>query len=194
MNEFSRTPLALVAAFVTVLSLSVVPQKVIGFEPRYKAEGPIQMEAERLTYDQKGAVITLDREVKISHREMSLRADRVVFYTETKDVVAEGGVILKEGEDILWCDRLEFNIETKKGVVYEGKLFLKRKNFHITGKKAEKLGEVQYRVYDATLTSCDARVPPWKFSVKRLDVEVEGYAKGWWPGFHVKNVPVLYFP
>ncbi|MBW2039389.1 MAG: LPS-assembly protein LptD [Deltaproteobacteria bacterium] len=194
MKEFPFHPFVLLAFILIIFSFSLVPQKTIGFEPRFRAEGPIQMEADRLTYDQKGGFISMEGEVEIVHKGASVRADKVIFYTETKDVVAEGRVVLKEGEDVLRCDRLEFNIETKKGMVYEGRIFLKKKNFHITGSRAEKLGEMQYRVYDATLTSCDEKVPSWKFSAKRLDVEVEGWAKGWWPGFHVKNVPVLYFP
>ncbi len=196
MRGSSRYSFIRLAFIAIILSLSLIPQKTIGFELNYRAkgEGPIQMEADRLTYDRKGDFITLEGEVRIIQKGISLRADKVIFYTETKDVVAEGGVILKEGEDVLRCDRLEFNIETKKGVVYEGRLFLKKKNFHITGSKAEKLGEMQYRVYDASLTSCDARIPSWKFTAKQLDVEVDGSAKGWWPGFHVKNVPLLYFP
>lgn len=184
----------IVLAFMVIPAFFVFPKKSIGFELRYRAEGPVYMEGDRLTYDRKRRSITMEGEVKITHKNISIRADKVIFYTETSDVVADGGVVLQEGEDVLRCDRVELNIETKKGMVYEGRLFLKKKNFHITGSRAEKLGEMQYRVYDATLTSCDARVPYWKFSAKKLDVEIEGYAKGWWPGFHVKNVPVLYFP
>ena len=192
------SPLFLFIAFLNIfLSFVLFPQQTFGFEfenKDYKAEGPITMEADRLTYDQKESFISLEGAARIFYKNTSLQADTVIFYEKTRDVVAEGEVILAEGEDILRCDRLEFNINTKQGVVYQGRIFLKKKNFHITGSKAEKLGEKEYRVYDATLTSCDARVPSWKFSARRLDVEIEGYSKGWWPGFHVKNIPVLYFP
>jgi LPS-assembly protein len=86
------------------------------------------------------------------------------------------------------------NLDTKRGTVYDGNLFLSRKNFHITGNKAEKIGEEQYRIYDATLTSCDADVPPWKFGAKELDVRVEGYATAKWPAFYLRNVPILIAP
>ena len=199
MNSFHR-PSIVIILLVAFFTFSLAPQQVIGqaigfeLEPGNKAEGPITMEADKLTYDQQGGFITLEGTVRILYQNSSLQADKVLFYDKTRDVIAEGGVVLIEGEDILRCDRLEFNIDTKKGTVYQGRLFLKKKNFHITGSKAEKLGEQEYRVYDATLTSCNARVPDWKFSAKRLDVEIEGYAEGWWPGFQVKDIPVLYFP
>jgi LPS-assembly protein len=199
MNSFHH-PSIVITLLVVFFTFSLVPQQVIGqairfeLEPDYKAEGPITMEADKLTYDQQGGFISLEGTVRIFYQNTTLQADKVIFYDKTRDVAAEGGVVLTEGEDILRCDRLEFNVDTKKGTVYQGRLFLKKKNFHITGSKAEKLGEQEYRVYDATLTSCDARVPYWKFTAKRLDVEIEGYAEGWWPGFKVKDIPVLYFP
>ena len=186
-----------IALLIIFFSFALFPQQTFGFEfenQDYKVEGPITMEADTLTYDQQGGFISLEGAARILYKNTSLQADKVIFYEKTRDVMAEGRVILTEGDDILRCDRLDFNIDTKKGTVYQGRIFLKKKNFHITGSKAEKLGEREYRVFDATLTSCDARVPSWKFSAKRLDVEIEGYAKGWWPGFLVKNIPVLYFP
>jgi LPS-assembly protein len=199
MKSFHH-PFIVIIILCAFFTFSLAPQQVIGqvigFERESDdtAEGPVTMEADKLTYDQQGGFISLEGRVKILYQNITLQADNVIFYDKTRDVVAEGGVVLTEGEDILRCDRLEFNIDTKKGTVHQGRLFLKKKNFHITGSKAEKLGEQEYRVYDATLTSCDARVPDWKFTVKRLDVEIEGYGEGWWPGFHVKNIPVLYFP
>jgi LPS-assembly protein len=197
-----RLHLPSLVIILLVASFIMVPWQAIGLELDYKAkgpitmeaEGPITMEADTLTYDQKGDSISLEGSVKILYKGTTVQADKMIFFDKTKDVVAEGSVVLTEGEDILRCDRLELNIETKKGVVYQGRIFLKKKNFHITGSKAEKLGESEYRVHDATLTSCDSRVPYWEFTAKRLDVDIEGYAQGWWPGFRVLDIPVLYFP
>jgi LPS-assembly protein len=188
--------LHLLSMVITLLvaSFILVPWQATGLELDLKAEGPITMEADTLTYDQKGDSISLEGSVRILYKGTTVQADKMIFFDKTKDVVAEGSVVLTEGEDILRCDRLELNIETKKGVVYQGKIFLKKKNFHITGSKAEKLGESEYRVHDATLTSCDARVPYWEFTAKQLDVDIEGYAQGWWPGFRVLDIPILYFP
>jgi LPS-assembly protein len=180
----------LVACFIFAL----YPRQTFAIEMSLKAGAPITMEADTLAYDQKGDFITLEGTVRILYEDTTLQADKVIYYEKTKDVKAEGGVVLTEGEDVLRCDRLELNIETKKGMVYQGKIFLKKKNFHITGSKVEKLGESQYRVHDATLTSCDTKVPYWMFTIKHLDVEVEGWGQGWWAGFRVLDIPVFYFP
>jgi len=182
---------AMLAAFCM---FALVPGQTFAAEISYEAEGPVTMEADTLTYNQQGDAIALEGAVRILYRDMTVQADKVIFYDKTKDVVAEGKVVLTEGEDILRCDRLELNIETKKGTVYRGKIFLKQKNFHVTGGKMEKLGESEYRVHDATVTTCDARLPYWMFTVKRLDVDIEGFGQGWWAGFRVLDIPVLYFP
>ena len=95
------------------------------------------------------------------------------------------------------CQRLEVNLDTRRGKIYEARLFLKDQNFHITGREVEKLGENHYRLRDGLLTTCDAKRPPWKFSVKELEVKEMalggwGTAKG--PIFYFEDVPVLYFP
>jgi LPS-assembly protein len=180
----------LVACFIFALP----PRQTFAVEISYEAQGTVTMEADTLTYNQQGDSISLEGAVRILYKGMTVQADKVIFYDKTKDVVAEGGVVLTEGEDILRCDRLELNIETKKGTIHQGKLFFKKKNFHVTGSKMEKLGESEYRVHDATVTTCDAKLPYWMFTVKQLDVDIEGYGQGWWAGFRVLDIPVLYFP
>jgi LPS-assembly protein len=182
---------AMLAAFFI---FALVPGQTFAAEISYEAEGPVTMEADTLTYEQQGDAISLEGAVRILYKDMTVQADKVIFYDKTKDVVAEGNVVMTEGEDILRCDRLELNIETKKGTVSQGKIFLKKKNFHVTGSKMEKLGESEYRVHDATVTTCDAKLPYWMFTVKQLDVDIEGFGQGWWAGFRVLDIPVLYFP
>ena len=89
---------------------------------------------------------------------------------------------------------LEVNLETRRGKVYQAKLFLKDQNFHIVGREAEKLGENQYRIREGSFTTCDASRPAWKFTMKELEVTVggNGIAKG--PIFYVEDVPVFYLP
>ena len=53
---------------------------------------------------------------------------------------AWGNVTLTEGEDVLECERLEINIETRLGKVYRAKLFLKDQNFHIQGERRRNWG------------------------------------------------------
>ena len=90
-------------------------------------------------------------QVEVTRGDFSLKADHARLNMATKDLVAWGNVLLREGEDVIECQRLEVNLETRLGKIYQARLFLKDQNFHITGREAEKLGENHYRIRDGSL-------------------------------------------
>jgi LPS-assembly protein len=162
-----------------------------------KEEGPVDIEADELIYERETQIYQAHGQVEVYRGNFSLKADHAQLNMETKDLVAWGNVLLREGEDVVECQRLEVNLETQLGKIHEARLFLKEQNFHITGKEAEKLGENHYRIRDGSLTTCDAKRPPWKFTVKELEVKEMAYG-GWRIAkgamFYLEDIPVLYFP
>jgi LPS-assembly protein len=162
-----------------------------------KAEGPVDIEADELIYDREVQLYEAHGQVEVSRGDFSLKADHAQLNMATKELVAWGNVLLREGEDVIECQRLEVNIDTRLGKIHQAKLFLKDQNFHVTGREVEKLGENHYRLQDGSLTTCDAKRPPWKFTVK--EIEVKEMALGGWgvakgPIFYLEDIPVLYFP
>ena len=71
--------------------------------------------AEHLERSNQDRVVTGEGAVTIRHRDMRLVADRVVYHELTKDVVADGNVVLDSGTDRLQGDHLELNLETRIG-------------------------------------------------------------------------------
>lgn len=159
-----------------------------------KGEGPIEIEADELIYERDEQLYQAHGGVRVSRGNLSLKADHARLNRVTKDLIAWGNIILREGEDVLECERLEINLETRMGKVYQAKLFLKDQNFHIIGREAEKLGENSYRIRDGSFTTCDAQRPPWKFTVKELEVNIERYGIAKAPTFYFENIPTLYLP
>ena len=159
-----------------------------------KEEGPIDIEADRLTYDKEEQLYQAHGNVEVVRGDFSLKAEHARLNPVTNDMVAWGNVVLKEGEDVLECERLEVNMNTQVGKIYQGKLFLKDQNFHITGREAEKLGESRYRIREGFFTTCDASRPPWKFTVRELDVTMGGVGVAKGPVFYIEDIPVFYFP
>jgi len=162
-----------------------------------KAEGPVEIEADELNYEKEIQTYEAHGQVEVNRGDFSLKADHARLNMATKDLTAWGNVLLREGEDVVECQRLEVNIENRTGKIYQAKLYLKDQNFHLTGREIEKLGENHYRIRDGSLTTCDAERPPWKFTVK--EIEVKEMALGGWgiakgPIFHIEDIPVLYFP
>ncbi len=167
------------------------------FAREMKGEGPVDIEADELSYDRETQVYEAHGEVEVSRGDLFLKADHVRMNMATKDLMAWGNVLLREGEDVIECQRLAVNIETRLGKIYEGKLFVKDQNFHITGGEIEKLGENHYRLRDGSFTTCDAKRPPWKFTVKEIEVKewaLGGLATAKGPILYLEDIPVLYFP
>ncbi len=162
-----------------------------------KGEGPVDIEADELTYEKETETYEAHGQVEVIRGDLSLKADHARLNMATKEMVAWGNVLLREGEDVIQCERLEVNLDTRVGRLYQARLFLKEQNFHITGQEVEKLGENHYRVRESLLTTCDATRPPWKFSAKELEVRemaLGGWATAKGSVFYLEDIPVLYFP
>lgn len=159
-----------------------------------KGEGPVEIEADELSYEREKQVYEAHGSVEVKRGDLFLKADHAQLNMATKDLVAWGNIVLREGEDVLECERLEVNLDTRLGKVYQARLFLKDQNFHITSKEAEKLGENRYRIREGSFTTCDAPRPPWKFTVKELEVTIEGYGIAKGPTFYLEGIPSLYLP
>jgi len=162
--------------------------------PMTRGEGPVDIEADELSYEKDGQRYEAHGHVEVTRGDLLLKADHARLSMATKDMMAWGNVTLREGEDVLECERLEVNLDTRLGKVYQARLFLKDQNVHITGGEAEKLGESRYRIREGTFTTCDAKRPAWKFAVKELEVTLggSGVAKG--SVFYLEGIPVLYLP
>ncbi|UCD70777.1 MAG: LPS-assembly protein LptD [Syntrophobacterales bacterium] len=159
-----------------------------------RLEGSVYVMSDTLSYDREKGMFVAEGNVKITRGTLTLEADRVELNEMTNDVAAAGHVILKEGGDHLTCDRLELNLQTQKGSIINGTLFTREGNFYVTGERAKKLGERTYRVYSASFTTCDITSPDWKFTAKRVDITLEGYAVVRDPVFFIRGIPVFYFP
>ncbi len=159
-----------------------------------RGEGPVDIEADELSYERDQQVYEAHGRVEVRRGDLFLKADHAQLNMATKDLVAWGNIVLREGEDVLECERLEINLDSRLGKVYQARLFLKEQNFHITSKEAEKLGENRYRIREGSFTTCDAERPPWKFTVKELEVTVEGYGIAKGPTFYLQGVPSFYLP
>lgn len=157
-------------------------------------EGPVDIEADQLIYERDQQLYQAHGHVEVTRGNLFLKADHAHLHMATRDLVAWGNVVLREGEDVLECERLEINLNTQMGKIYQARLFLKDQNFHITGREVEKLGEKEYRVRDGSFTTCDAERPPWKFTVRKMEVASDGYGIAKGPVFYLEGIPVLYLP
>jgi LPS-assembly protein len=123
-----------------------------------------------------------------------LKADEVTLCKATKDVEAKGHVFIKSGEDMLEGAEVRFNVASKTGVVFGGKMFFEENHVYLRGTEIEKTGEATYVLKDAEATTCDGEAPDWKFTGKRMKVTIDGYGTIGHGTFQIKNFPIIYVP
>jgi LPS-assembly protein len=177
-----------------LLFSSIAYAKQSSYLPSLSSENKVNIKAAKMSYDQANNLIHAVGDVIILQEDFTLNADRVTLNTVTQDAKAMGKVTLTEGENILNCERLDINLNTKVGSLSQATLFMKEDNYHITGQTFEKLGENKYRVLHGTVTTCDGEKPDWKITGGEINVTVEGYATLKNSTFQIRNIPIAYFP
>src|SRR5579863_4293999 len=108
-----------------------------------------------------GPIRTLRGHAQVQSAGMLVRADEIIFNSETTDVIAKGNVYFhsfEKGEQ-LWCDHLEYNSEEQRGKFYDVRgesmpRLVVRKGilsgtspYHFEGVWAERIGE-EYILYN----------------------------------------------
>ncbi|MBN2569853.1 MAG: LPS-assembly protein LptD [Deltaproteobacteria bacterium] len=157
-------------------------------------EGPVDIEADNISYDSEKELYRASGNVLITFSGGYLKADSVLLYKVTKEALAEGHVIIESDRDILTGDSIQFNLDTKEGRVKDGTLFISENHFYLRGKEIKKTGESTYSLKEARATTCDGDRPDWQFKGSEVDVTIDGYGTLKNGTFQINNIPVLYLP
>ena len=155
---------------------------------------PWQITADEISYDDRDGRYVAQGHVNITKGDRRLTADFVRFNHQTMEAEAQGHVVLVAGGDMLIGDRIEIDLENQIGTITEGTIFLHENHFYIRGKKIEKLGEREYAIEKASLSSCDGERPSWKITGRKVNIEVEGQGVIKHAALWAKDVPVFYTP
>ncbi len=183
---------------VVVLAALLAP----AFSPAWSAaeapaSRPIHIQADQLTYykatktyEGKGAVVVVQGPLR-------LEADEAVLDVGTGQLKAVGGVHLNDGFRDIHGDRMDFNVNTTKGVIFHGRLFVLEGNFTVDARVMERLSDEQYRIEEASFTTCsvlEGETAPWRFTSEKAELEVEGFLYARHTKFCILDVPVFYMP
>ncbi|MBN2809460.1 MAG: LPS-assembly protein LptD [Deltaproteobacteria bacterium] len=186
--------LAVLTACLGGASLAVAAVPNLPGATAVMAAKTVEIEARYLYYDKQANLYHAQGDVVIRQEGMELKADKAILNQATSEFEAWGEVLLRDRSDYLACRYLKFNYRDQIGSIKDGRIFIKEKNYYITGEKIEKLGPNAYDVENATLTTCDAERAAWLIRCKKVQVKEGGYGIVDDAVFAVKNVPVLYLP
>jgi LPS-assembly protein len=157
--------------------------------------------------ESEGGVSHLHGHVVVELYNATLKADDMEYDENTKIFKAVGNVSYRnyEHDEVLYCDRAEYNRGTERGTFHHVRGYTKTKvvarpgvlttqePFYFEGAYAEKM-EDKYLLYDGIITDCHIPHPWWTLHSKLFDIIPDDRAVTHSGIFRVKSVPVFYFP
>jgi len=158
---------------------------------------PIEITSDQIEYLKDEDRYIANGSVDLKQGSIHLTADHVVLEKGAGIASASGHAVLREGDDVLSSDHLEYNLRSRTGTAVPGGLFVKKENYHLQSSRLEKTGEDQYKLKGWTITSCDTdegESPGWQFRGRTARVDFGQYLVARDVVFYVKGIPVLYTP
>lgn len=140
-----------------------------------------------------GEYAILQPDVTIEYQDVKVHADKATVNLRTKDVTAEGHVIIDQGPTRLAGSQAVYNLDTKTGTFFNA-VGSMDPSIYFTGEKLEKLSENTYRLTNGIFTSCDIDNPSWSFRVRQADVTLDDYAHFRDLTFRAHRVPIFWAP
>ena len=159
------------------------------------------------TQEADGDLRHLRGHVHLESLDKKLDADAVDYNDDTGDVEAWGNVRYENFLDgtKLNCERAKYNVNTETGIFYEVRgtsepkivarpgLLTTNNPFYFEGKWGERV-EGKYIIHEGFITDCKVPKPWWRLNSTKFDILPGDRAITYHAIFHVKNVPLFYFP
>ncbi len=161
----------------------------------YAAENskPIEVNGDQVEFFPKEKKIIGKGNVTIDYEGITLTCDRITVYSETRDSVAEGHVVLKTAGSELEGEKIAYNFGTKVGEILKARV--KSGEWYIFGDKIELLSNAAYRVVDGYLTSCGLTKPHYRIVAKTVTIDsANNKVSAKDVSVKVGDTPIVYLP
>jgi LPS-assembly protein len=157
--------------------------------------------------DSDNGVHHLRGNVVVELHNATFKADEADYDEDTKIFKARGHVYYRDYEqnEVIYCDRAEYNTDTLLGTFYKPRGWSKTKvvarpgvlttqqPFYFEGVYAEKL-EDRYVVHNGFITDCAIPNPWWTLHSGLFDIIPNDRAVTRHAVYHLRKFPVFYFP
>lgn len=129
----------------------------------------------------------------VEYQDIKLVAQKITLNFRTKDVVAEGNVIIDQGPTRITATQAMYNLDAKTGTFFNATGTMDP-SMYFSGDRIEKVDEETWRLTNGVFTSCDLDRPAWSFHVGHADVRADDYARMRDISFRARGLPVFWTP
>jgi LPS-assembly protein len=179
---------------ITVICLGCQLTSVAWGETNRETVDGIRIKADSMDHNQSDDIITARGAVVLEWQGATLSSDIATYDRAKQTIKAAGNVIITKGGDTIKGESVTVDLESGRGQLEKGQIFLKQNNMHLAGNTISRTGEYDYSARQGSYTTCDAEIPSWKFGAGNLDMTIDEYGTAKDVVFYIKDIPVLYFP
>jgi LPS-assembly protein len=156
-------------------------------------EAPAEVKILARNQERAGDRVYASGDVEIHYGELRLFADRIEYDLETKDVRAEGNVVVQSGGEVIRAERAFYNLGSGRGTI-ERASGLVQPSVLFEAETLERKQDDLYTLKKARVTACTQPNPRWSFGLSKANLKKDEYIEMWDAVVRVKSVPVLYLP
>lgn len=160
-----------------------------------ESEEPIHLESDRLEYFKEQDLYVAEGSVVVQQGPLHLEADSLRLDNANGKLLAVGNVHFNDGENKTDAQELEMDINTKLGILYDAKLFIKSDNYYVEGEVMERVAIDRYDLEGASFTSCNCpEDPDWQLRGRKFRIHMDHYLVARDVVFYANGIPVFYLP
>lgn len=154
---------------------------------------PVVINGDAVEYSETGKTATASGNVVITYRNMKLTCKQAVFHIDTKEVHAEGEVVLAQDKNYLKGERIVYNFDTATGTILSPRVFVDP-SFYGGGEKVEKVSDTRYSIKRGYVTTCDKEHPHYRVQSRQVKVYLGDKVAANHILLFAGDVPIFYFP
>jgi LPS-assembly protein len=132
-------------------------------------------------------------DVELRSGDVLLLADHIEYDLASKDVLAEGNVVVQSAGQVIRAERVRFNLGSGRGAVEKASGMIPPSILF----EAESLVREETDLYSlkkGRITACTQPNPRWSFGVSKGRIRTDDHLAMWNAVLRIKSVPVLYVP
>lgn len=154
----------------------------------------LSLEASDVDYAADGEAL-LRGDVVLRRGNEEVEAERVFLPADRQQVDAEGNVAIRDGRALVRGEQAMLRLNEDRATLGNSHYVLYAQHLRGQARQLEQTGESEYRLQDASFTTCDPGENSWQLvsSDIRLD-QASGFGTARHARLHVKDVPVFYWP